>query len=62
MGGLVGELVKVCDALEAFRAQSASGFGVHQSERYVGGAATVVAGIGGDEANASGTVECRLGL
>ena len=38
------------DALVALWAQGACGFGVYQSERHVGGAAAVVAGVGGDVA------------
>ena len=60
VGGFVGELVEMGDALEALRAESAGGLGVRQGERYVGGAAAVVAGMGGDVADAGGTVECRL--
>lgn len=39
------------DALVALWAQGACGFGVYQSERHVGGAAAVVAGVGGDVAD-----------
>ena len=48
-------LVEMGNALEALshsvRAQSASSFGVHQCEWHVGGAAAVVAGVGGDVAD-----------
>ena len=50
------------DALVALWAQGACGFGVYQSERHVGGAAAVVAGVGGDVAVCVSVCVCVPGL